>query len=431
MKLCIKKQEKNWIYFQIFFSALLGFLVSQFHFPSSITYITDLVLVYVLCLCRYKMRRTIGYAHLKTLQVLLTFLILSTLVGTFSNLNVYTPLRYLWGLRNTGRTFIFLFCSVTLLEEWDLSEIFRKFDVILYINVILCSWQYWVQNLWCDNVGGIFGTNYGCLSYMQLHLCSVCIFHLSAFVNRKESLGRLLIPLFSCFYLATITELKIFYVEFAVFVFIILVINQAMSLRTFAMIIFAILAYNFGLHLLSTLLPSAAETLTIEGMIENLTSENGYTSSGDLSRFTAINVLKNIFFADDLWGNLFGFGLGNCETSSVSILNTPFYRTYSYLNYRWFTDAILYLETGIVGLVLFYIALCSCFAVGLKYRKKILNKTMWSTGMVLIISVIINTIYNSSFRTEAGYMTAFGLSIVFVLIKCSTAEKGLIENAFI
>lgn len=431
MKLRIKKQEKNWIYFQIIFSALLGFLVSQFHFPSSITYITDLVLLYILCLCRYKMRKAIGYAHLKTLQILLIFLIMSTIFGTFGNFNMLTPLRYLWGLRNTGRTFIFLFCCVTLLDEGDLTKIFKILDIILYINVFLCSWQYWVQNLWCDRVGGIFGTDYGCLAYMQLHLCFVCIFHLSAFVNRKESLWRLSITLLSCFYLATITELKIFYVEFVIFIFIILILNHALTLRTFAMVIVAILAFRIGMQLLSTVLPPAAETLTIEGIIGNLTSENGYTSSGDLSRFTAINELKNIFFADDLWGHLFGFGLGNCETSSVSILNTPFYRTYSYLNYRWFTDAILYLETGIVGVVLFYMTLCSCFGVGYKYRKIISNNTMWSTGMVLTVSIIINTIYNSSFRTEAGYMTAFALSIVFVLIKCSMGEKGKIENEHI
>ena len=68
-------------------------------------------------------------------------------------------------------------------------------------------------------------------------------------------------------------------------------------------------------------------------------SGNGYTNSGDLNRLTAIQELYSKFFKGDIIHTLFGFGLGNCEQSSFSFLQSAFYNQYSYLHYRWFSHA--------------------------------------------------------------------------------------------
>lgn len=424
MKLIIKRQDQNWIYFLLIYVVFSGFLISELGLPSSITYITDaIMLIFVL---KYH-RNIVGGVKNSSSHIVIIILITMLVIivfGALINFTAMSPLRFLWGFRNMGRTYIFMFCCISMLNLKDVKWFLSFFNKLLIVNVFLCSWQFWVQGLWCDTVGGIFGTDYGCLAYLHLHLAFVVIYNLSQFINKEIKISKLIFYVSICFYLATITELKIFFVEFILFLIFIILLAKP-SLKTFSVIVIAVIGFSIGMNFFSLILPDAAGELTVEGIIENLTRESGYTGSGDLSRFTAVPIINEMFFSGDKLLEWFGFGLGNCDTSSFDLLNTPFYIKYEFLNYRWFTTAMMYLETGISGLILFYTFLVVCIVIGIENRKKIKDKTTLFTGIIFTFVVIILSIYNSSFRTEAGYLTAFGLSIIFVVIK---NEKGAIDE---
>lgn len=416
MRLYIKKKKSNFIYFQIIFTMIVGFLHSQLHLPSILTYLTDVVLIYMLLTNIKIICSTSCMKEMTILKFFVGMFLVVAVISALLNISDNTPFRLVWATRNTGRTFFFLFSCVALLSIEDVHKIFRIFDYILFLNLFLCSWQFWVQGLWCDVVGGVFGTYYGCIAYVQLHLCFVTAYHLSAYFKKQEKASKLMLILGICLYLAVITELKIYFVELVIFVLVGAIIN-GLSLRNMIMMVGCFLALVIGMNYMTTILPDAAAMLNPEELIANLTSEKGYTNSGDLSRFTAVQTLQKMFFSDDFLKQLFGFGFGNCEASSFSIFNTPFYVKYEHLNYRWFTVAMVYLETGAAGLFAFYGSLVSCLFVGIFKGRNLKKDVLWSTGMIAIVAVVINTIYNSSFRTEAGYLTAFGLSILFILFK--------------
>lgn len=410
----IKLQSKNWIYIQILYVIIFGFLTSQLRLPSSISYITDVLLLINLFYSCRKIRGSFHRTRGGFNFVILILILAADILGALLNFNSRTFLRLLWGLRNIGRTYLFFFCCVSLLDRKDILNIIKIFDGILFINLILCSYQYWIQGLWCDTVGGIFGTNYGCLSYVNLSLCISVAYHISNYITRREKLTRCVIICCICFYLAAITELKIFFVEFILILVVLFLINRP-SLKSLIIVVCGAGVLYVGLQILGAILPDAAEVLTLEGIFENLTSEDGYTNSGDLSRLTAVTTLYDMFFDGNTLRSLFGFGLGNCETSGFSIFNTPFYSQYEYLHYRWMTHAMVYLETGAIGLILFYLFLVAQVLYAFLTRKA--GDNLSGLAVVMGLIIIITTIYNSSFRTEAGYIIAFVLSISYVLRK--------------
>ena len=159
--------------------------------------------------------------------------------------------------------------------------------------------------------------------------------------------------------------------------------------------------------------------------IWEIATQKNYSSEKDMNRFSAVPTINEIFLTD-IPSRLFGMGLGNCDTSTIPIFNTSFYDTYVDLHYSIFSISFLYLETGYVGLFLYFMFFFLCLRFAYKHFK---NKTgnLLFNQMAIIISVIcfILIFYNSSLRTESGYLIYFILALPFVGVKSNNDNDNI------
>ena len=99
------------------------------------------------------------------------------------------------------------------------------------------------------------------------------------------------------------------------------------------------------------------------------------------------------------------------------------------MHYQWFSDALVYIETGLVGLVFFEGFFVIIYGVCKKILKRIaieenkiekkeLENLIKITSIVAVMS-IVNSIYNSALSMDAGYMSYFMLAIPLIIHKRS------------
>ena len=217
-------------------------------------------------------------------------------------------------------------------------------------------------------------------------------------------------------YLAVLAEIKIIYIEFLIIVIVSLLINRP-NYKTFLLIIVGIVGIILAVWLLSIYDIRTLELFLDKDQLEYYLSGGGYTNSGDLNRFTAIAQLQEMFFSDNWANTLFGFGLGSCDTSSFSFLQSSFFQKYGYLHYRWFSHAWVYLEQGAIGLVLLGVFFISIMFYCIKYRKTSNSNGYILTAFLFAITTMIGIIYNAALETEASYLIAFILAVPFIIVK--------------
>ena len=166
--------------------------------------------------------------------------------------------------------------------------------------------------------------------------------------------------------------------------------------------------------LLTTIFPGYADWFNISSIVEYAASDKGYTSSGDLNRLNAFRRINELWLTNG-WSRMFGMGLGNCDTSAYAMLNTPFFVANGDMHYTWFSHAMMYLETGWIGLIFFW-----GFIALVYFRIRYIEKNsdgisvLYCRGAkIMAVLYMLLTVYNSSLRMECGYMVYIVLAIPF------------------
>lgn len=158
-------------------------------------------------------------------------------------------------------------------------------------------------------------------------------------MNGTEKMKICFLKCATALLLAAFAEIKFFYVIFAL-ILIITSLLTTLSLKKIMVIIISVLLAA-GAGSLYTML--FEKELSISSLLEHFTYEN-YASAEDVGRFTAIPRIAQEIHTDWL-SRLFGMGLGNCDTSSFAICNTPFFQNHYRMNYIWFSSACWFLES--------------------------------------------------------------------------------------
>ena len=118
-------------------------------------------------------------------------------------------------------------------------------------------------------------------------------------------------------------------------------------------------------------------------------------------------------------------GLGNCDTSSFAIVNTPFFEQWGHMHYTWMSYAIMYLECGWVGLIFYFgfFVLVYLQIQKIEKRSEGIARTYCRISKIMAILCPLIAVYNSSLRAESAYMAYFVLAIPFVYAR-SGQTKG-------
>lgn len=332
---------------------------------------------------------------------------------------------FLWGTRNIFRFFIAFFMFIIYLDEFDAEKYFNALEFLFWSNAVLSFVQFFVMGerggFSGDFLGGIFGTAGGTNGYTTIFLFIVVGKSLlDAFGGRVSLTSCIIKSAVSCV-VAAMAEIKFFYGMLILLLLGASLITQ-FSGKKVAILTISALIIMIGTTLLANWF-GGIDTWTWENLWD-LATKDSYSSGDDVNRLSAIASLSKTVIPNR-WDQVFGLGLGNCDTSAFDICNSTFYQRYGHLHYTWFTAAMIFLETGIVGLGIYISFFVTCGRIAYKQFKAKNGNLLYNQLAVLMSGAcIILMFYNSTLRIESAYMIYFILALPFIGQKGKAVSAG-------
>lgn len=406
-------------YLLIFWYVFSAILVGFFGCPKVIVYLGDLINAYIFMVAIMRSRYIIRIED-KVLVSILIFMLVSLLTGI---INMQSPLLFLWGIRQNFRYFLFYYSCSVLLDESDYRVLFNFIKVLFWISLPLCAYEalmvsYPPGAIVGDYVGGIYYGIQGVNAPLNIVMIIYCSKVLIDYFDKRINLSKLVIVLAAAMLMAIFAELKVFLVEIVI-IAVIVMLYKGTPIKSLILIILALLAVGIISQAFVNINGQGrsyytTDYLSISGMLENAFRKSGYDGNGDLNRFYAIQTLSEKFFKNDLIGFLLGLGLGNAEYSmGYSFLTSGFYTSYSWLHYQYFSISFVFIETGIIGIISYFMIFITGAIQGLKYLKK--NANLRIFYIVMVIMMLMMIFYNPTLRNEqCGFILYMILSLPVV-----------------
>ena len=369
-----KDYRKDLGLFILYFTIFIGFFIYNFNLPNSILYCCDGIIIFLLLILLRDILKT-----LRKRQIFLLFLVIVSLVlcGSFTALIYdFNIPRWLWSLRNWGRFFAYFIITVALFDKEECDKVCNSLIKLYHINfyIVLIQFLFFNSLYTQDSLNGLFGRDTS-----SVHITVTCIviaIVVSRYFSKQISLRGLVFTLGEVFFIACIAELRaipvIIIIIFCAAFFTTYRLTRQIFIKIIASIFLGAILIIVISYILQYLYPGSAIQYSLSGIIQAASTKGGYGYSGGVDRLTFISVINKEIdrFSRD-W--LFGIGIGNAEYSSVSSLISPFYKQYgNKLAYLNFSSSVIYIETGIVGLILYSYIFCLVFFMFYnRIRKKI------------------------------------------------------------
>ncbi len=404
--------EKHIIVFELLFLCSYRLVVPNI-LPDVCKYLMDAgLLVLVGSMIRHQppsMTMVINKNKLETMVLSLLMLLFSIYLLLTPLISHYRadPGMLLLSLRIYIRPLIFTLACIKFTD----CDFYDRVIIILIklfpIHFALVLIQFFFLGYRMDFVSGLFGVNIGANMYSNAYMVVVTTIMLTAWMFHKVSTSKMILMVGSCLIIATLSELKFYYVEM-ITIYLILVILVKKNFRDVVMnigiISIGIGALSIMLSFLYKLYPNFENFMNLDSMIEYATSENGYTGMGDINRLNAFSQVTKRIFHGDYSKVLFGFGL------SAGREGTSVFDSYGILHYSWFTDAYLYVECGIIGVILF------CLILFYEIRGAFLRKESMNCMIALIVQIMMGIlfVYDETLNTETSYLLFFLSAYPFV-----------------
>lgn len=414
----IKITPKGLIYFQVVFSLLYKSLEIFGFGVEKLNYVLHFIAIYLLFFTLRDKNRKIG-KYVKFEAAIIRTLLVTTIVGIFiiplcyADILIHiSPGVYIKGLLNFYRYFIFFFAVIKYCDFSDIKEIFKILEKIFIVNLILCCYEYFVMGCEQDFLGGIFGITYGGNVGLNALLCFFSALYALRYLNKKVSIISFIAVEIISVLLATMAELKIYYIELIV-IMILVVLLVKPNRNTIKIIASSVLILCVGIYALSIIFPRQLTILMDGDKFSNYAG--GSYVTGSLGRITMFQELEGYFFQDYPMVRIFGFGIGTFDPTSSSYWAD----TFSYLRAGWFGNSCILLNLGYIGLVamyIFYINLArKSFVWGRKYREE---KIYMDFTIVMIVIILISMWYNSTILSGTiAYLLNFVIAVPIIIRK--------------
>lgn len=388
-------------------------IISIFHTLNFVYYLADALNVFLAFFAIRKVHRVRKMREAGVLVILLVLFVMNCIIGIIGN-DVSLKLA-IWGSRNVYRFVLFFVSCVILLRKEDVSRFQKVFPKIYVVNAALAVFQHFVLGLDGDYVGGLFGTIQGCNGALTIFLNIAISYFIAGYLCGNEKLIQIVIHSILYFLVAAVSETKGNYIFFLLIVAVALLVSKK-SLKTFGIICVAFISLVVGMYLLNKYFPGSLVFLL------NLNEANSYMSASyfgtvTFTRNAALSVANKVFFKDNTWLYLFGYGIGACDTSSF--FSSPFYDMYGYMNYRQLSSSMTVLQNGYTGLAIYFLFFIYMFILGLfksgKSQKSNTKQVMIMTCCLAAFG--IGDSFYASLYVDAAYWLFFALAIPLVIIK--------------
>lgn len=412
---------KGELYMFIAMSALVNFSL----LPASSLYVFDVVNVAVYVTCMKQCRRV--FSEIKWLLTLVDVFLIYCLISAVCSLTA--PQYVIWELNAVLRVFIFLSIWSAVCGLDDLSGFLSVLYKAQIVNFLFASCQFFVLGLQGDNCGGLFGIISGCNAYTNIYLSVVCGYAMSSYLSRRRvKIAGLILTCVMSFCVATFSEIKFFYFEFVIILISSLWMNR-FSVKTAVLTVLGLAALVAGLQFLAIYYPDSYELLFDAEALEAYDDGSQVATSGyGISRSTPIPQIDELFFRDDDIERVFGFGFGSATMSSIGFFATPFYNVYGYLRYYYSPVAMIYLQLGWLGIILYFFIFIAIavYTLRLKNVFRGVAPELYGFAISMVLIFIANCFYNGTARSAAALLWAVVLSAPVLASKLrNTSEKVL------
>lgn len=401
-----KEIMKKIFIFEIFLIFFNGLLTDIMHIPGIITYLPDILNV-VLFIFIYRKRKSIKLNN-STDKLIFVFIIWSTITAI---LNLVSPALFFWEMRNFCRGFIIFYIFFNFMNKEDSKKLYKFLLIFQVFNFIISLYQYFVLGLKQDFLGGIFGVESGVNAMTNIFLCIICTMSIVNYMCHNERLSIVVFVSVTSMLIAAFAELKIFYIEFII-ILIASVLLIKPSMKSFGIVSIGLIAILVGLQILKVVFPVHYEALM--NIDELMKYSNMHGGGYGISRTHMFKDVNEMFFGENIKYKIMGLGMGACTMSSrFDFFTSEFYLQNGTLNYNWFSHAMLYLQTGIVGLFLYSGILVSMILQALKRLRK--NKNPYEYFiMIFAVILLANIMYNHWTRADTSYIAFIGLAMAYV-----------------
>lgn len=401
------------LYSFIVISSLVNFAL----LPASSLYIFDVINIVAYIACFKKCRA--AFSNMKWFLTFIDFLVIYCIASAV--LSLTEPQYVIWELNAVLRLFVFLSMWSAFCEISDLKNFLSVLYNVQLFNLLFAFVQFFVLGLKGDNCGGLFGNISGCNAYTNIYLCIVCGYAMNSFLARGE-VGLIGVGFTSLISLcvATFSEIKFFYFEFLLILVVSLWSNR-FTIKTIALTVFGMVALVLGLQFLATYYPDSYDLLLdSEAMMAYDDGSQVATSGYGISRSSPIPQIDEIFFNNDSIERVFGLGFGSAAVSSIEFFSTPFYRHFGFLRYYYSPVAMLYLQCGWVGVIVYFLVFASLLfcAIGFRTIFREVSPGLYGFAISMIFIFCSNCFYNATARSFSALLWAVVLSAPVLLSKC-------------
>lgn len=410
----MKFKLKYLIYIQIVYNCFIKFLITDMHLPSLLNYVTDVITILLLILI-YSNRGN-KLPKIKIMPLILAGCLF--MLNTISFVIDFTsPLLYIWGIRNVYRFFIFFYCCIYLLNVDDIYKIFELLKKILVINLFVCLFENFIMGIDFDFLGGLFGNGVeGGNGPLNALMIVVSTYVLIGFVNKQKRISEVLFIVGLSLIVSAIAELKIFFFELII-VFLLIVIFVKRNMKFMVLIVCMFVVGSFALGIYEKMYPTKSSFLSLN-FIEEYAANTTYGSDTDINRLSAIKIIDERIFKNNLKKRMIGVGLGNAEMSSYPILTSKLYENYgNRIKYNWFSHAFAFVNGGYIGLTIYIMIFISILIKNVIKNHKLKND-MIQVSLICTALSIVFIFYNQTLRVESmGYCMFFIMSIPYIFDK--------------
>lgn len=423
--LVIAQRPKLIVFLIVAYACIVKALVSSFGMPGILNYGLDALLLYAIMLALASRKApTARITGRRGNGAYFCILILLILVAVSALHHPQSAVLQIWALRFFFRLFAFFFVCVRLLDKRDLWRFEKFFIVILFTNVVYCSYQFFfLRYMSGDEISGVFGSEAGGNGALNTFNIAITTYYLFGYVYARKDLLPTVAVLTACSYIAAISELKVYYIELLVVIGIILILRKP-SPKVVVLTVMTLAGTVFSIVRLGKIYPNFADFFTVDQIAAYATES--YSGQDMLGRLTAFGQLDALFMKSPMDAVL-GLGIGAGQYSQY--FASPLYQAYGEtLRWTWFSGASLFLELGYLGLI-FYVG----FFVSItkfswsKDRRRRPEGWVFEFSGTMGIMTLFQMVYNASLTVEPScYLVGFLVAIPYILEKsASKSEENL------
>ena len=411
--------------FLIVYCVIMNIFMTMLGVPSIISYICDVVNLLLLFWVIKRFNQLMGDTTIKWLTRIILILFIYGCINQIINM---VPIQMvIWGDRTVHRYYILFFAVILYFSISDIQEIMNIFFWVQIINLLYGLYKFIILGLQADAFGGGLFPNGG---GMNLFCLLVSLYYTYAYMNKTGSFFRMLTMISSSFLLAVFAEEKFLMIGEVLVLILSLIINNRFTIRKIIILGVGIVAAIIGMQILRRAIPSTYELLFNFSELTDYATAT-YSEGYRIPRVGAFKVIDNLFLHTG-FQRWIGLGLGNCDTSNFSFLQSDFYRQYGSYNYRWFTHQWTYLEMGRIGFFLYILFFIVAIIILSLYIKKAigLQKVFIQTSLIYSIITILFVWHSAATRIDTGYYIYFGNAMGLVSIKnLINSNNALIDRA--